>query len=139
MSFTEELRELTNAAIARKKREQQEKGRIQNAIFAEKERIFSIFLASERTVYWKEMLHNNLMKAALEGESKLIMKFDINDFTIQGIVTSYAIIHLGTPYEVFHLWFNYFEELKGTRYARSDGDQSEFEFIFDWSIKPKHY
>ena len=137
MSFTEELQELTNAAIARKKREQQEKGRIQNAIFAEKERIFTIFLASERTVYWKEMLHNNLMKAALEGESKLIMKFDINDFTIQGIVTSYAIVHLGTPYEVFRLWFNHFEELKGTRCSVSNGDQ--FEFIFDWSIKSKHY
>ena len=49
MSFTEELQELTNAAIARKKREQQEKGRIQNAIFAEKERIFTIFLASNRS------------------------------------------------------------------------------------------
>ena len=137
MSFTEELQELTNAAIARKKREQQEKGRIQNAIFAEKERIFTIFLASERTVYWKEMLHNNLMKAALEGESKLIMKFDINDFTIQGIVTSYAIVHLGTPYEVFRLWFNHFEELKGTKCSVSNGDQ--FEFLFDWSIKPKYY
>ena len=137
MSFTKELQELTNAAIAREKSEQREKKRIQNAIFADKQRIFNIFSASERTVYWKEMLHNNLMKAALEGESKLIMKFDINDFTIQGIVTSYAIVHLGTPYEVFRLWFNHFEELKGTRCSVSNGDQ--FEFIFDWSIKSKHY
>ena len=137
MSFTKELKELTNAAIAREKSEQREKKRIQNAIFADKQRIFNIFSASERTMYWKEMLHNNLMKAALEGESKLIMKFDINDFTIQGIVTSYAIVHLGTPYEVFRLWFNHFEELKGTRCSVSNGDQ--FEFIFDWSIKQKHY
>ena len=137
MSFTKELQELTNAAIAREKSEQREKKRIQNAIFADKQRIFNIFSASERTMYWKEMLHNNLMKAALEGESKLIMKFDINDFTIQGIVTSYAIVHLGTPYEVFRLWFNHFEELKGTRCSVSNGDQ--FEFIFDWSIKSKHY
>ena len=137
MSFTKELQELTNAAIAREKNEQREKERIQNAIFAEKERIFTIFLASERTVYWKEMLHNNLMKAALEGESKLFMKFDINDFTVQGLVTSYAIVHIGSPYEVFRSWFNHFEELKGTKCSVSNGDQ--FEFLFDWSIKPKHY
>ena len=137
MSFTEELQELTNAAIARKKREQQEKGQIQNAIFADKQRIFNIFSASERTVYWKEMLHHNLMKEAFSGKSELIMKFDINDFTVEGIVTSYAIVHIGTPFEVFRLWFNSLEELKGTRCSVSNGDQ--FEFIFDWSIKQKHY
>ena len=137
MSFTKELQELTNAAIAREKNEQREKERIQNAIFAEKERIFTIFLASERTVYWKEMLHHNLMKEAFSGKSELIMKFDINDFTVEGIVTSYAIVHIGTPFEVFRLWFNHFEELKGTKCSVSNGDQ--FEFLFDWSIKPKHY
>ena len=137
MSFTEELQELTNAAIARKKREQQEKGQIQNAIFADKQRIFNIFSASERTVYWKEMLHHNLMKEAFSGKNELIMKFDINDFTVEGIVTSYAIVHIGTPFEVFRLWFNSLEELKGTRCSVSNGDQ--FEFIFDWSIKQKHY
>ena len=137
MSFTKELQELTNAAIARKKREQQEKGQIQNAIFADKQRIFNIFSASERTVYWKEMLHHNLMKEAFSGKNELIMKFDINDFTVEGIVTSYAIVHIGTPFEVFRLWFNSLEELKGTRCSVSNGDQ--FEFIFDWSIKQKHY
>ena len=137
MSFTKELQELTNAAIAREKSEQREKKRIQNAIFADKQRIFNIFSASERTVYWKEMLHNNLMKAALEGESKLFMKFDINDFTVQGLVTSFAIVHIGSPYEVFRSWFNHFEELKGTKCSVSNGDQ--FEFLFDWSIKPKYY
>jgi hypothetical protein len=137
MSFTKELQELTNAAIAREKSEQREKKRIQNAIFADKQRIFNIFSASERTVYWKEMLHHNLMKEAFSGKSELIMKFDINDFTVEGIVTSYAIVHIGTPFEVFCLWFNSLEELKGTKYRVSDGDR--FEFIFDWSIKLKHY
>ena len=137
MSFTKELQSLTNAAIARKKSEQQEKERIQNAIFADKQRIINNFLACERMMCWKEILHDNLMKTAFEGASKLIMKFDINDFTIPGIITSYAIVHIGTPFEVFRLWFNSLEELKGTRYDVSNGDQ--FEFIFDWSIKPKHY
>ena len=137
MSFTEELRELTNAAIARKKREQQEKARIQNAIFAEKERILTIFLESERTVRLKEMLHHNLMKEASNGQCKLIMKFERNDFTIPGIITADSIVHIGSPYDIFHLWFNSLEELEGTRYDVSNGDQ--FEFIFDWSLKQKHY
>ena len=137
MSFTKELQELTNAAIAREKSEQREKKLIQNAIFADKQRIFNIFSASERTVYWKEMLHHNLMKEAFSGKNELIMKFDVNDFTVEGIVTSYAIVHIGTPFEVFRLWFNSLEELKGTRCSVSNGDQ--FEFIFDWSIKQKHY
>ena len=77
------------------------------------------------------------MKEAFSGKNELIMKFDINDFTVEGIVTSYAIVHIGTPFEVFHLWFNSLEELKGTRCSVSNGDQ--FEFIFDWSIKQKHY
>jgi len=137
MSFTKELQSLTNAALAREKSEQREKKRIQNAIFADKQRIFNIFSASERTVYWKKMLHHNLKKDAFSGKSELIMKFDINDFTVEGIVTSYAIVHIGNPFEVFHLWFNSLDELKGTRYDVLNGDQ--FEFIFDWSIKPIHY
>ena len=137
MSFTKELQELTNAAIAREKSEQREKKRIQNAIFADKQRIFNIFSASERTLYWKEMLNHNLMKEAFSGKSELIMKFDINDFTVQGLVTSFAIVHIGSPYEVFRSWFNHLDELKGTKCSVSNGDQ--FEFLFDWSIKPKYY
>lgn len=137
MSFTKELQELANATLAHEKSEQREKKRIQNAIFANKHRIFNIFSASERTVYWNEMLHHNLMKEAYSGKTELIMKFDINDFTVEGIVTSYAIVHIGNPFEVFRLWFNSLEELKGIRYDVSNRDQ--FEFIFNWSIKQKHY
>lgn len=136
MSFTKELQALTNDAIVRIKREQQTKQRNQNYIFAEKQRIFNNFVACERIIYLKNILHDNLRKAALNGASTLIMKFEISDFDIPGIITTYGIVDMGTPYDVFRLWFNSLEELKGTKYSVSNGDQ--FEFLFDWSIKLKY-
>ena len=137
MSFTEELQELTNAAIARKKREQQTKQRIQNFIYAEKQRIFDTFVACDRIIFWKQTLQDNLIKEASNGKSTLIMKFESSDFDIPGIITTYGIVDMGNPFDVFRLWFNNLEELKGTKCSVSNGDQ--FEFLFDWSIKPKHY
>jgi hypothetical protein len=137
MSLTKELQELTDAAIARIKREQQTKQRLQNYIFAEKQRIFNNFVACERIIFLKKTLQDNLIKEAFNGKSTLIMKFEISDFDIPGIITTYGIVDMGTPYDVFRLWFNNLEELKGTKYSVSNGDQ--FEFLFDWSIKQKYY
>ena len=137
MSLTKELQELTDGAIARKKREQHERERIQNAIFAEKDRIINNFVVSERMMYWEKLLHDKLIEAASNGESNLNIKFEINDFTIPGIITTYAIVHIGNPFDVFRIWFNRLTNLKGTKYDVSNRDK--FEFNFDWSVKQKHY
>lgn len=137
MSLTKELQALTDDAIARIKREQQTKQRIQNYIFAEKQRIFDTFVACDRIIFWKQTLQDNLIKEASNGKSTLIMKFERSDFDIPSIITTCGIVDMGTPYDVFRLWFNSLEELKGTKYRVSNGDH--FEFLFDWSIKPKYY